>query len=204
MSNEPQTSDNMLNCQGLACPQPIILTKRALDKKPAELTVIVDNLAAKENIAKFATNSGYGVHIEKVDGLFRLKLLAQNAIREADASVPLKTDFEAPVVLLSRNTLGYGSEELGAILMKAFFVSLLELPRPPRVVMLINSGVFLAGDDSPVLSELQRLSQQGVAVMVCGTCLDYYALKGVLAVGSVTNMYSILSELAGLGRIISL
>ena len=204
MSNELQTSDNMLNCQGLACPQPVILTKKALDKKPAELTVIVDNLAAKENVAKFAANSGYGVHIEKHEGLFRLKLLAPNAISEADASVPMKTDFEAPVVLLSRNTLGYGSEELGAILMKAFFVSLLELPRPPRVVMLINSGVFLAVADSPVLSSLQQLSQQGVAVMVCGTCLDYYSLKGVLAVGSVTNMYSILSELAGPGRIISL
>ena len=204
MSNELQTSDNVLNCQGLACPQPVILTKRALDKKPPELTVVVDNQAAKENVAKFAANSGYGVHIENIEGLYRLELKARQGIGATDDRVEDAVDVVAPVILLARNTLGSGSEELGAILMKSFFVSLLELPRRPRAVMLINSGVFLAVADSPVLPALQELSRQGAAVMVCGTCLDYYSLKQSLAVGNVTNMYSILSELTGPDRIIAL
>lgn len=120
-----------LNCQGLACPQPVIMTKKALDQKPAELTVVVDNPAAKENVAKFAASSGYGVNIESTDGGFRLKLLAKQTsggVVSADAAF---TDATAPVIMLGRNTLGTGSEELGAILMKSFFVSLLELPATP-------------------------------------------------------------------------
>lgn len=204
MSDEQKSNPCELNCQGLACPQPVIMTKKALDQKPAELTVVVDNPAAKENVAKFAASSGYGVNIESTDSGFRLKLLAKQTsggVVSAEAAI---TDATAPVIMLGRNTLGTGSEELGAILMKSFFVSLLELPQRPRAIMLINSGVYLAAADSPVLAALQELSRQGVAVMVCGTCLDYFALKEKLAVGNVTNMYSILTELAGPGRIISL
>ena len=77
MSDEQKSNPCELNCQGLACPQPVIMTKKALDQKPAEITVIVDNPAAKENVAKFAASSGYGVNIESTDSGFRLKLLAK-------------------------------------------------------------------------------------------------------------------------------
>ena len=204
MSDEQNSTPCELNSQGLACPQPVIMTKKALDQKPAEITVIVDNPAAKGNVAKFAASSGYGVNIESTDSGFRLKLLAKPTSGGVVSAEVAITDATAPVIMLGRNTLGTGSEELGAILMKSFFVSLLELPQRPRAIMLINSGVYLAAAGSPVLAALQELSRQGVAVMVCGTCLDYFALKEKLAVGNVTNMYSILTELAGPGRIISL
>lgn len=204
MSNELKSKLVELNCQGLACPQPVIMTKKALEQKPAEMTVLVDNLAAKENVAKFAASSGYGVSIENADGIYRLNLLAKQTAVNVAAGKELAAEAEAPAILLGRNTLGTGSEELGAILMKSFFVSLLELPQLPRAVMLINSGVYLAVTDSPVLQPLQELSRRGVAVMVCGTCLDYFSLKEKLAVGEVTNMYSILSELTRAGNTITL
>ncbi len=204
MSNELKSKLVELNCQGLACPQPVIMTKKALEQKPAEITVLVDNLAAKENVAKFAASSGYGVSIENADGIYRLNLLAKQTAVNIATGKELAADAEAPAILLGRNTLGTGSEELGAILMKSFFVSLLELPQLPRAVMLINSGVYLAATDSPVLPPLQELSRRGVAIMVCGTCLDYFSLKEKLAVGEVTNMYSILSELTKAGNTITL
>lgn len=204
MSNELKSKLVELNCQGLACPQPVIMTKKALEQKPAEMTVLVDNLAAKENVAKFAASSGYGVSIENAGGIYRLNLLAKQTAVNVAAGKELAAEAEAPAILLGRNTLGTGSEELGAILMKSFFVSLLELPQLPRAVMLINSGVYLAVTDSPVLQPLQELSRRGVAVMVCGTCLDYFSLKEKLAVGEVTNMYSILSELTRAGNTITL
>ena len=77
MSNELKSKLVELNCQGLACPQPVIMTKKALEQKPAEMTVLVDNLAAKENVAKFAASSGYGVSIENAGGIYRLNLLAK-------------------------------------------------------------------------------------------------------------------------------
>lgn len=203
MSDEQNNATLVLDCQGLACPQPVILTKKALDQRPPQLTVIVDNAAAKENVAKFAAASGYGVNIEPAGGVFRLHLLALGsapAALPADAGVPAA----GPVFLISRATLGQGDDQLGAILMKSFFVSLQELQPAPRAILLLNGGVHLAVEGSPVLAGLQELSRRGVNVMVCGTCLDFFQLKDKLAVGSVTNMYSILTELTGASRAITL
>jgi selenium metabolism protein YedF len=204
MSTEINENQNSLDCRGLACPQPVILTKKALDQLPAEMTVLVDNLAAKENVAKFASTAGYGVSIEQVEGNYRLRLVA-GTVAPRDSSQPefAAANF-ATVFLLTRNTLGTGSEELGAILIKAFFVSLMELPQQPKAIMLVNSGVYLSAEGSPVLAALQDLSKRGVSIMVCGTCLDYFSLKDKLVVGSVTNMYSILTELTGAEHAITL
>ena len=38
--------------------------------------------------------------------------------------------------------------------------------------------------------------------MTCGTCLNYYGLTDKLAVGSVTNMYSIVETMANATKII--
>ena len=193
-----------LDCRGLACPQPVILTKKALDELPAELTVVVDNLAAKENVAKFALSNGYGVSIEQAESVYRLRLVAGTGVVGPISKPEPVLTTGAAVFLFTRSTLGSGSDELGAILMKSFFVSLLELSAQPQAIMLLNSGVYLAVEGSPVLAALQELSQRGVSIMVCGTCLDYFSLKDKLVVGSVTNMYSILTDLAGAGRAITL
>ena len=211
MSDERNNPTPVLDCQGLACPQPVILTKKALDQRPPQLTVIVDNAAAKENVAKFAAANGYGVNIEPAGGVFRLHLLTLGSAPAAlpeSAGVPASASAAAsaagPVFLISRSTLGQGDDQLGAILMKSFFVSLQELQPAPRAILLLNGGVQLAVEGSPVLGGLQELSRRGVNVLVCGTCLDFFQLKDKLAVGSVTNMYSILTELTGAGRAITL
>lgn len=207
MSDKTKEKERVLDCRGVACPQPVILTKRALDKVPAELTVLVDNLAAKENVAKFATASGYGVSIESEDGLYHLRLLARTAesgLVSGNLQTELLAAGERPVFLITQNTLGQDSVELGAILMKSFFVSLCEMTPQPRAIMLLNTGVYLAAEGSPVLDKILELSRRGVNIMVCGTCLDYFKLKDELAVGVVTNMYSILMELKGPGRAITL
>jgi sulfur relay (sulfurtransferase) complex TusBCD TusD component (DsrE family) len=46
------------------------------------------------------------------------------------------------------------------------------------------------------------MEAQGVRIRTCGTCLNYYGLTEKLAVGEVTNMYSIVETLAGADRII--
>lgn len=207
MSDEQTTATPVLDCQGLACPQPVIMTKKALDQRPSQLTVIVDNAAAKENVAKFAASLGYGVNIEPAaGGVFRLHLLSLGAAPAAMPATaePAAASASGPVFLISRSTLGQGDDQLGAILMKSFFVSLQELQPAPRAILLLNGGVQLAVDGSPVLAGLQELSRRGVNVLVCGTCLDFFQLKDKLAVGSVTNMYSILTELTAGSRAITL
>ncbi len=200
MSDEQNKINAELDCQGMACPMPVIMTKKALEQRPEVLTVLVDNTAAKENVTKFAIANGYGVSIEQEGDLFRLRLTAASGA----ASPQTRAQEDGPVFLISSNTLGAGDDPLGEILMKSFFVSLQEQKPLPQTLLLLNGGVHLAAEGSPVLTGLQELSRRGVKILVCGTCLDFFHLKDKLAVGSVTNMYSILQELAGASRAITL
>jgi len=43
----------IINAKGLACPQPVILTKKALDVH-TDITVLVDNATEVKNIKRFA------------------------------------------------------------------------------------------------------------------------------------------------------
>ena len=54
-----------LDARGQSCPIPVVLTKKALDKKPNELNVIVDNAATKENVTRFAKAMKHNVEIKE-------------------------------------------------------------------------------------------------------------------------------------------
>ena len=195
--------EKIIDCRGLACPQPVILTKKAIDEAPDTLVVIVDNFVAKENVVKFAAANGYGASVEPEGNLFRIRMLARQKISDHSGNNAAATDIPA-VYLITQDTLGNGSEELGAILMKAFFVSLQEIKPWPSALFFLNSGVRLTTEGSLVLNALLALAEGGVSIMSCGTCLDYFQLKDKLVVGTVTNMYTILSESNGPGRTITL
>lgn len=54
-----------VNTCGMSCPQPVLMTKKALAQNPAEVEVITDNLTAKNNVERFLKNAGYNVEIKK-------------------------------------------------------------------------------------------------------------------------------------------
>ena len=91
-------------------------------------------------------------------------------------------------VLIVTDTIGRDNAQLGAILMKNFVYSLARNAEAPKAVMLMNEGVRLACDESPVLDDLRILAENGVPVKVCGTCLDFLGLKDALAVGEIGTM----------------
>lgn len=185
-----------VDARGLACPQPVIHTKKALDNmESGTVCVVVDNAVAKENVTKLAKTSQCGVVVEERDGCFHL------TITKEKTAAPMVADTRA-AYLITKNTLGSGSEELGEILMKAFFFTL-QAGSPPAAVMFINSGVKLAVTASPVLEHLQELQKKGTLILACGTCLDYFHLKEELAVGEISNMHAILEQLSA-GKAITL
>lgn len=204
MFDEKNAKGQVIDCQGLACPMPVIQTKKALETTPESLTVLVDNAAAKENVAKFASASGYAVQIDEQTGLYRLSLSHQARAKSLKTDMSISTAVDRAVLLIKQQTLGNGSEELGSILMKSFFVSLREAQNTPKTLILINGGVLLATDESPVLLSLQELQAKGVRILVCGTCLDYFDVKAKLAIGEVGNMYSLVELLTGADRVIVL
>ncbi len=192
-----------IDARGLACPQPVIATKKALEGMTSGVvTTIVDNAAAKENVTKFAVANKCGVSVEEKQGHYYIKITK-------DVAPGQRTEGPAApvgqmVYLLTKDTLGHGSEELGAVLMKSFLYTLLETEPLPRTLLFINSGVRLTTEGSPYLGHLQTLAGRGVEILSCGTCLDYFGLKDRLAVGGVTNMYSIVAELGSAAKVVTL
>lgn len=199
----------VIDNRGLPCPQPVIHTKKALQEltQGQSLVSIVDNEVAKENVLRFASKSGCHVQIEERDGLFYLTLTnnTQGAPKLQD---PPPQATELPLgqhaLFLRSNLLGLGSDELGALLMRSFFYAVNQAPEAlPAVVVLMNSAVLLALENSPVIEDLINLSKNGVEIVACGTCLDFYGVKDQLRVGRISNMYDIYEILAA-RRVITL
>ena len=108
------------------------------------------------------------------------------------------------VILIGRDRMGGGSDELGRILINSYLYSLTETqPRPDQLIF-VNSGVKLACSGSKSLENIKKLEELGVEVLSCGTCLDFFELKEDLQVGGVTNMYTIVEALNGAGKTIVL
>jgi selenium metabolism protein YedF len=193
-----------VDARGLACPEPVIATKKALESiSEGTVTVIVDNLVAKENVVKFAVANKCGVGVEEQSGHFYINIA--KGPQPAPSAEPLAPAATGEIVyLITKDTLGSGNEDLGRILMKSFMYTMVESGKTPRAMLFINSGVQLTVEGSPVLEHLKTLAGQGTQVLSCGTCLDFFQLKEKLAVGEVTNMYNILAEMSGSAKTVTL
>jgi len=193
-----------IDCRGLECPQPVILTRKAMAETEA-VTTIVDNDTAKMNVSRMASKQGYSVEVqEKDDGIY-LHLSKVGAVPEeetAPASAAVGPGGPT-VVLIPSNSLGRGDEELGRILIRSFLHTLDEVEPLPATMVFINAGVKLTVEGSPVVEDLQALEQRGVDILACGTCLGHFGLKEKIAVGEISNMYTISETLLGAGNVIA-
>lgn len=190
----------VVDCRGLTCPQPVVRTKKALDElERGELVTIVDNPTSRDNVVKFARSQDYPVEVEERNGEFYIRIQ-----KEFSGSSTQVAPVAKQVMLISSFTLGRPEEELGQVLMRSFFYTLREAEVVPGSIIFINSGVKLACEGSPVLSDLMALEKRGVKILSCGTCLDYFQLKEKLCVGSISNMYSIVEAMMTSDRLITL
>lgn len=56
----------VIDARGRSCPEPVIMTKSAIDSNPGEpIQVLVDAYVAVENITRFAKGQGYQVGVEE-------------------------------------------------------------------------------------------------------------------------------------------
>ena len=202
-----------VDAMGDQCPIPVIKTKKAL-KEITETTLVevhVDNEIAVQNLSKMAKQKNLEYKCEKLEELhYIIKINAEAEGVSIQQKAPAENDKEIcypdrksnTVVVLSNNQMGNGSEELGQILMKGFIFALTELDELPSTVLLYNSGVKLSTEGSNSIEDLKTLQAQGVEILSCGTCLNYYDLTEKLQVGDVTNMYFILEKMAQADKII--
>lgn len=212
-----------VNCRGLACPQPVLSTKKALEQMgPGTAVVIVDNETAKENVSLFARNTGHSVEVSQQGGEYHIAItkvaVDKGTGGHAGNSGQVKTTEGSPekdktpepgakesgcVYFIISNILGQGSPDLGQVLMKSLMVTLAETEPAPHSLLLLNTGVMLACQGSPVLQLLEKIAGRGAEVISCGTCLEYYKLKESLAVGRMGNMFDIHNILSGPRKVIT-
>jgi selenium metabolism protein YedF len=167
----------------------VIKTKQALQDVD-KLLVTVDDQIQADNVAKLAKKLNSYVSILEEEDYYQLTIEQQ-----ADGREESETEDSGKVYFLSSATLGEGEEKLGKILMKGFISTLLNVTPLPEKVIFMNSGVKVPTLNKQAIEHLKKLEDQGVTILSCGTCLDYYGLEEELAVGDISNMYEILDAL---------
>ena len=194
-----------LDCRGQACPHPVLKTKEIVDQGGVlQLTVLVDNDAARENVSRFLERSGYRVQVTARGGD-----LAVTGTREGQSlGQAAPKSWEEPalrkiLVLVGTDRLGTGDDDLGKKLIASFLGTVKEMGRELWCLVLLNSGVKLTVAGSEVLASLQELEQDGVMVLVCGTCLNYFQLLEHKQVGETTNMLDIVTHMQLADKVIS-
>ena len=192
----------IVDARGKACPLPVVIANKALQDRQdnEEVQVYVDNDIAVQNVKRMAATKGLEVAVTEGDGYFVLTI-AGDIKEEAQAPVVCGCERNT-VVAVTSATMGSGSEELGKLLMKGFIYALSQQETLPKAILFYNSGASIPTEGSVSLEDLKAMEAQGVEIYTCGTCLDFYGLKDKLAVGSVTNMYSIVELLSQADHII--
>jgi len=191
----------VVDARGLSCPQPVVLTKKALEGTDiSEVLTIVDNLTALENVSRMVKTLNLESAVDEKEGQYYISIFKDEGLQGKDEKETLQGNT---VVLIGSNVLGRGDDKLGGVLMKSFLYTLTQMEGEIKCAIFMNSGVLLTTAGSELIEHLQALSAQGTEILSCGTCLDFYNVSNKLAVGSVTNMYTITEKLLQAGRVLS-
>ena len=195
----------IIDARGKACPTPVIMAKKAISAGESTFTVLVDNTTAVENLKRLAANQGFDAAVTEQGGAFHLAFVRTGcpACEEAVNS-PLPAPGGDWAVFVGRDIIGDGDRELGTNLMRMFFYTLSQGEDKPGAVLFMNAGVKLPTLDEQVVEHLKALSAVGVEILVCGTCLNFYGLTDQLQVGTVSNMYDIVTRMQKAGKVVSL
>jgi selenium metabolism protein YedF len=96
--------------------------------------------------------------------------------------------MKSKVILVQSEGLGRGDDNLGSMLMANFLRLLGESKEKPKSLVFWNTGVRLLCVGSKVISHVKKLEEQGVDILACTTCLEYFSLTDKLLVGKATTM----------------
>ena len=168
----------------------------------APLGKVITNTTIAGGDAPFYMTNGTGSLERSIAAYEKMKA------EKAAMGAPITQEMESPVVemptpaipaqgvgdkvlLLTKDYLGEGSEELGRNLMKSFLYVLTEADVKPQAIYCINSAVKMLVEGSEHIENFKTLEASGVTIGGCGICLDFYEVKDKVQVGTVTNLYAI-------------
>ncbi len=191
-----------LDLKGKPCPTPVVETKKALDSIDEGIVFVeVDNEVSKNNVERFAKKYGCSVEVKEKDGIYTLTIT-----KRFTCEVPVETgnNLDDYILYLNKDTMGVGNNELGRILIRAFFKTLIDNNKKPKKIIFVNSGVKLVVEGSEILEDLEKLMEEfKIEILACGTCLDYFNLKEKIKVGTISNMFDIQNALIEASKIVT-
>ena len=201
-----------IDVRTLACPGPVLKLRDLLDGGERAIMMHVADDLSRSNVTRFATSRGAEVEAEAASsGSFKIRITAGNDAAGSrpgeeellDCALPETAAAAGPLVVqISAATMGTGDDELGALLMRSFLKTQIQLEHRPDAILFYNNGVKLCCEGSVLLDDLKGLEESGIDIIACGTCLNFFELADQLRVGRVTDMLEIASRLAEAGSIV--
>jgi len=193
-----------VNAKGLACPQPVVMTKNALSEmEKGEVVVTVDGEVARDNVKRMAESEGCSVSVEdRGDAIYLVHITKVASPPVPQAVATEKQLIEAPVVYLFDADFIGSNRELGKVLVNGFLNAIPSLPERKSTVVLISNGVKLAVSGSYVLDTLKQFEEMGFTILICGTCLDFFKIREKVEAGTVSNALEIMEALTTAAKVV--
>ena len=188
-----------IDCRNLACPEPVIRTKNALDglKVGEKLEILVNSIAPKENISRFLKNQNVEFSVEQ-NGV-ETKITAVKG--ESKLELTNFDEFVCEITPKTKKTVVYlneeyaGSGDVGVSLLAKFLGALLQVEKPEYVICVNNAVKITTNRAHPSFKPLKDLEAAGVKILSCGSCLEAYKLVSDLSVGEMSNAYEVMQIL---------
>ncbi|MBW1703723.1 MAG: sulfurtransferase-like selenium metabolism protein YedF [Deltaproteobacteria bacterium] len=195
-----------IDCRGLACPAPVLQTKQALEKEqPNAIKVVVDNEASKQNVSRFMESQNLEVTVLQEGADFHvIGKIDEGTVPETPVAEKPEAGHKKIMVMVANDRMGHGDDELGEKLMVSFLKTLKEMGEELWRLVFVNNGVKLTIKDSDVLPVIQELENDGIHILVCGTCLTHFDLLDQKQAGETTNMLDIVTAMQLADKVINI
>ena len=180
----------IIDARGQGCPKPVMMAEEALSKiTEGIIEVVINNEASADNLARFAKSNAFYSETIRDGKDWRVKMVKGYACAPATATKDAPEEEKDLLLVVGTDTMGK-EEELGKILMKAYFETMKAYKQMPHTIFFLNAGVKLTTTNADICPILKEIEAMGVEMYSCGTCLKHYALEDELKVGhrGVTNL----------------
>ncbi len=201
-----------VDVRALACPGPVLTLRGLLDAGEDKIRLLVADDLALSNVSRFAATRNCEVQSRDGDEggyLVEISAGSGSARHHEGEEEYIVCDYSAApgrsgptVVQITSNRMGLGDDDLGELLLRSFLKTQAELEEKPQAIIFYNGGVKLCCEGSLLIEDLRRLEGEGIEIIACGTCLNYFDLASSLEVGRGTDMLEIASRLAEAGHIV--
>jgi selenium metabolism protein YedF len=193
----------IVDTRGKSCPEPVILTKEALEKcSDDKIIIYTDSEVSKENIIRYLNSEGVKSEVQEKDNYFVITVVTgKTSTVTTKVSEKIKKGL---IYYISSDAAGGGDCELGQKLIVNMISTIEKLDFLPENMFFLNTGTYLTTLNEKTIESLKKLADRGVRIFTCGTCLKYFKLEDCLKVGEITDTFSLLTALSHANNIIKL